>query len=302
MAIALLFPTRVSPSRGDEDPTYKECLGQCTERCGDPGAIQPTWGLRLMGWTCESDCRYTCMRTVVAQRRQRGQTIHQYHGKWPFVRILGLQEPASVIFSLGNAVAHWYGWRGYKEAMGHVPFFMTGLYRLNMVVCILAWLSSTIFHARDTVLTERLDYFGAFAVIVSALYYSIVRISGLRNRWFQSLLSLPFVCLYAWHLRHMLLVKFDYGWNMRVNVVIAVLFLGTWIVYLAREDKRSGRHRRQGYTFILGMVMAGSLELLDFEPILDLIDAHSLWHAATTPLTVLWYSFLAKDALYALAM
>ncbi|KAJ7566674.1 hypothetical protein O6H91_02G114000 [Diphasiastrum complanatum] len=32
-----------------------------------------------------------------------------YHGKWPFDRILGLQEPASVVFSLLNLLEHILG-------------------------------------------------------------------------------------------------------------------------------------------------------------------------------------------------
>lgn len=48
----------------------------------------------------------------------------------------------------------------------------------------------------------------------------------------------------------------------------------------------------------VGLTMAAmSLELLDFPAIGRVLDAHALWHAATIPISSLWYKFLIKDAL-----
>lgn len=38
------------------------------------------------------------------------------------------------------------------------------------------------------------------------------------------------------------------------------------------------------------------LELLDFPPILRILDAHALWHLATVPITQMWYEWLVNDA------
>jgi hypothetical protein len=38
-----------------------------------------------------------------------------------------------------------------------------------------------------------------------------------------------------------------------------------------------------------------SLELFDFPPLGRVIDAHSLWHAATILLANGWYKFLIRD-------
>jgi hypothetical protein len=43
-------------------------------------------------------------------------------------------------------------------------------------------------------------------------------------------------------------------------------------------------------------------ELLDFPPLLGLLDAHALWHGATAPLAYLLYSFLEADARWALGV
>ena len=35
-----------------------------------------------------------------------GLDVPQFHGKWPFLRVFGVQEPASVLFSLMNLLAN----------------------------------------------------------------------------------------------------------------------------------------------------------------------------------------------------
>lgn len=35
--------------------------------------------------------------------------------QWPFVRLCGIQEPASTIFSLGNLAANVLGWRSFSQ-------------------------------------------------------------------------------------------------------------------------------------------------------------------------------------------
>lgn len=37
----------------------------------------------------------------------RNWAVPQFHGKWPFIRLFGIQEPASVFFSFLNLFAHW---------------------------------------------------------------------------------------------------------------------------------------------------------------------------------------------------
>ena len=48
---------------------------------------------------------------------------------------------------------------------------------------------------------------------------------------------------------------------------------------------------------VLLTTLAMSFELLDFPPILRIVDAHSVWHACTIPLAVAWWSFFYADAI-----
>jgi hypothetical protein len=47
--------------------------------------------------------------------------------------------------------------------------------------------------------------------------------------------------------------------------------------------------------FVLSVNMAALFEVLDFPPFFGLVDAHSLWHALTVPLTPVWYRFICED-------
>lgn len=50
---------------------------------------------------------------------------------------------------------------------------------------------------------------------------------------------------------------------------------------------------------LLGLLAAAHgaslLEVLDFPPLVGLVDAHALWHAATPLVALGWYNFLADD-------
>ena len=47
--------------------------------------------------------------------------------------------------------------------------------------------------------------------------------------------------------------------------------------------------------FIVTVNAALLLEVLDFPAIGGYVDAHAFWHAATVPLTGVWYSFIVRD-------
>jgi len=78
---------------------------------------------------------------------ESGVRIEQYYGKWPFWRFAGMQEPASVVFSIANLLMHVLGldWlrRGVHPAHPMKPFYLTWAY-----LSINAWVWSAVFHTR----------------------------------------------------------------------------------------------------------------------------------------------------------
>jgi hypothetical protein len=96
------------------------------------------------------------------------------------------------------------------------------------------------------------------------------------------------------HIHYMAFVKFDYGYNMSLCIAIGVTTAVAWVVWVTKT-KHPGRWTLYKCMGLVHMAML--LEVLDFPPLLNMFDAHALWHAATVPLTYLWYQFMAADVL-----
>ena len=67
--------------------------------------------LRLLGWNCELNCDYQCQRIITGERIKNHEEIYQFHGKWPFLRVLGIQELTSVVMSLGNLYVNYQSFK-----------------------------------------------------------------------------------------------------------------------------------------------------------------------------------------------
>lgn len=295
----LLLVLIVWASRGDQEEEYLECLSACLKvhQCSSP-TKQPSshyhpaspW-LRTLGWTCRDECRYECMWEVVRERRIHGLPIEQYHGKWPFVRLLGIQEPASVLFSILNGLAHLWGLFAYGRMTKTHNWLLTAY----AGVAVNAWIWSTVFHTRDTDWTETMDYFSAAGL----LFFSILLTAG-ELGFRGPRLALMAILLGGCFVRHVYYlgwIKFDYGYNMAVMVSLGLLFNFTWFVWAAMHWKQYPRSAKLILCWTILATLAGALELLEFNPFWDTFDAHSLWHAATIPLSYGLYRILALRSL-----
>jgi hypothetical protein len=256
---------------------------------------------RLLLWDCASECDYTCQHIVTDRRIAAREPIVQFHGKWPFYRFMGMQEPFSVLCSLGNLWAHYYGLR---KIRAHIPasYTLRPFYEWLAGVGIASWVFSSLFHTRDFQLTEELDYFAAGASVLYGLYYTPVRIFRLDRpspRRQSILRAWTLLCgfLYLCHVGYLKFVRWNYTYNMAANVAAGIVQNVLWSYFSIDKYRRS----RQSWAIWPGLVVAWvifamSMELFDFAPWLGAIDAHSLWHLMTIAPTVLWYNFLIRDA------
>lgn len=283
-------------SRGDELEQFRRCneeLGRT--RCA-PDGIEYADGplpahLRALQWTCKSDVDYACQQAITAYLVQHDLPIEQFHGKWPFVRVLGIQEPASVVFSIWNGMVHYYGLRLIRK----ISHPMKPYYLLFSFVGMNAWIWSTVFHIRDFPSTEKLDYFSAGAYVLYGFFYACLRVFGLYKST-TSIVVLALLCsaALAAHIYYLTFIIFDYGYNMLANVVVGSIHGLIWVYY---SFTTSGPFWTWWPAIIvLALSGAMSLELFDFPPFLYAIDAHSLWHLSTIPITWVWYRFLIRDA------
>ncbi|OBZ75061.1 Protein PER1 [Grifola frondosa] len=257
MASTLL--TVAFASSGDRSGDFITCVSTCAQSTPLAGM---SLAMRLTRWTHTDDCKYQCMHFITDQAIKYGRSIQQYHGKWPFWRFVGMQEPASVAFSLLNLLAHA---RGARDLQARIPdgHPMKKYYLAFAFVSINAWIWSSVFHTRgwqsasaqkltslitpplDLPVTEKLDYFSAALAIIYALYYTVVRLfhiySPERGRLTQrsSALSgvyLTWTCLcattYLAHVTYLtILPRFDYTYNMAFNLVIGLAHNILWLAY-----------------------------------------------------------------------
>lgn len=299
-----------SGSFGDQQKEYKKCLIHCgeAEQCDKHYfPVRQSVVNKIFGWTCPAECQYQCMWTVEKKNRAAGIRVFQYYGKWPFTRILGIQEPASVLFSLGNMAAHIYGYHhiylsGLEDNKA-ADWFLHGLTRANYYVSLNAWLWSAVFHSRDVYWTMLLDYSSAIALIFTSLATSICRAFNVRERRRQQAVIFAIGLYYCRHVYYMTMVNFNFSWNMKIAVGAAGIYLvlfAAWSLAHIYHGKR--RHSQYALAACLCTLAACSLEVSDFFPLLSLVDAHALWHASTIPIIFLWYRFYASDIRYDLGI
>lgn len=302
LALSLAL-TGAFASTGDQSPLYSSCVAECADtHCPSELPLH----LRALFWTCEQNCQYHCMQDITRTAIAHGEEVHQYHGKWPFHRLLGIQEPFSVLFSILNGCLH-YKYLPVLHAQIPNSYPLKKLYIAWSIIGINTWVWSTVFHIRDFPLTEKLDYFSAGFGILYSLYYAIIRLFYIRNALVIKALTTVCAALFVAHISYLSFVRFDYGYNMLACIIIGTIQTSVWLWWSIWQYTPWGDEKRRPYAWMAGFTViavscAMALEVFDFPPWFGAIDAHSLWHAATIPLVVVWYKFLLKDTSYELAL
>ncbi|XP_037077339.1 post-GPI attachment to proteins factor 3-like isoform X2 [Pollicipes pollicipes] len=282
-------------SSGDRSHWFQSCLANCVEN----NCTNTEGPARGLIWTCSDDCKYECMWSTVETFVDNGMGVPQFYGKWPFVQWLGLQEPASAIFSILNLLGHVLMLRRFTSLVPrHAPLFW--LWITYSLVCINAWLWSTVFHAKDTDLTEKLDYFCAFSMVLFSFYSACIRFFGPQLSWPTVTITLLCLGFMIYHIFYLSLVMFDYGYNMRANILVGAVNVTAWLAWCHQQRERAAHVWKCAATVVLVSVSV-LLETADFPPLAWTLDAHALWHLSTCPLPLLWYSFLIDDCLYQLS-
>ncbi|CAG2160189.1 unnamed protein product [Oppiella nova] len=263
-------------------------------------ARQPSY-MAWIGWDCHQECEHQCQWQTVNHLMVTGDNstrLPQFYGKWTFFRFYGIEEPASVLFSFLNLLSNIYGWNQYRKAIKSDPYF--SVWTLQALLAINAWFWSTIFHTRQSSVTEKFDYFSAYSVVIYSLFALTVRFLDYLNISSKALLTqigigMPFLAFFTYHIHYLFYIHFDYGYNMKVNVCTGILSSTGWLLW-CYLNRHKGRHiwKCVFSIFLLNFLLL--LEVYDFPPIAFIFDAHSLWHLGTVPLPVLWFSFLSDEA------
>lgn len=311
-------------SVGDSSVVFNECLDKCwltnctlrsivsnldfdDEDLKLPNLItnhdqnQPYY-LKLLGWDCAEECKYKCMWDTVEMFQNYGIEIPQFYGKWPFVRVMGIQEPASALASVLNFAVNFLMFqRMRKKTPRNYPYKQ--VWNLFAFVSLNTWFWSAVFHTKDTPFTERMDYFSAFALILVQFNSFFIRVFKLEKTSSAKIkmysINLASCLYYLYHVYYLSSVKFDYGYNMQMNILFGVLNSICWLVwcydgYFLKKQYYVWRCALSVILFDVLMVF----EVFDFSPWFWTIDSHALWHLSTVFLPYLWYNFLIDDSYF----
>lgn len=300
-------------SPGDADSLYRVCVEQCVksgcvkERCfphcnfssegvsvDGPWYTQERLYLQWKQWGCQSDCRYYCMLDRESEREVLGSGPVKYHGKWPFKRVYGLQEPVSVALSALNLVMHLHGWLSLFK-VDNTKYAYASLWHIYGLLSMNSWFWSSVFHSRDLYVTEMLDYSSAVALLGFSLILSMIRCFSVTYEAARVMIAAPLGAFVSTHILYLHMYKLDYGWNMKVCVIMGVAQLLTWAIWAGVSRHPS---RWKVWLVVVGGGLAMLLEIYDFPPYQGFVDAHALWHATTVPLTYIWWSFIRDDAIF----
>jgi post-GPI attachment to proteins factor 3 len=267
LALALALPLSCLGSAGDRDPHYVQCVQQCLRQESEVIA-----------------CRTWCAVNITLVRQRHQLPPFQYNGRWAFYPLFGIQEPASSLFCLGNLAAHlWARWRGHVRG-AHWRWFW-------FVSCV-AWICAAVFHARDTHLTELLDYGTSALVLWSFSFATGVFVLPTKHTT-TAMLFAATLAGYAAHVAAFLHPRIDYGPNMIACVGLSLFAMGLWVGWLVFGKPQHKGSGRDLHLFLLCTAALSLLEIFDFPPFFLALDAHALWHAGTIVTTVLLWRFLS---------
>ncbi|KAF5947670.1 hypothetical protein HYC85_013627 [Camellia sinensis] len=236
------------------------------------------------------------------RKEKLGDTPVKYHGKWPFKRVYGIQEPVSVALSALNLAMQFHGWVSFFILVNYkLPlrpnkktyYEYTGLFHIYGLLAMNCWLWSAVFHSRDVDLTEKLDYSSAVALLGFSLIVAIMRAFNVRDEATRVMVAAPLIAFVTTHILYLNFYQLDYGLNMKVCLGMGLAQLLIWAIW-AGITRHPSRWRL--WIVVIGGGIATLLEIYDFPPYSGFVDAHALWHATTIPLTYLWWSFIRDDA------
>ncbi|EGT47002.1 hypothetical protein CAEBREN_00684 [Caenorhabditis brenneri] len=295
LIIIYFSPSDASP--GDRSVWYQECTESCIKKFNCSKSFGTfSWVRGDCFW-----CRYECMWETVGHFESNFGKVPQFHGKWPFFAIplpfgFVIQEPASMLFSILNLIAVFKMLQRFKRIK---DFPNRSMWLIYAHTGIFTWLSSTLFHMFDCDLTEKLDYFGAYTFVLSALYVSFMFIQpnlehSREGRIQLLLIKLLFLVIFLKHLVDMF-NHFDYGYNMFCCILFSIAATCCYLYHLYRRKVDLGSFQEEDILLIRLVVwanLATGLELLDFTPVFWIFDSHSLFHLATVPIPIWWADFL----------
>lgn len=248
---------------------------------------------RIVGRTLDEKlschCHVDCLKNLKLKNIKR-------NGRWGFKPIFGMTEGFSSIFSLLCFFIMLHGFRTkIRHKVSKSPMYL--LYYIQYYVANTAFLSSFMFHIRETAFTRYADYFAAIASILVGFLVSFNRLILLTSpKSFKKVshttlkLGLYFFIM---HVYKMGFFEFDYVYN---KIICALIFFSSCICnFTIFLHYKKFRHSRQIVYSVGCLLAAGGIEILDISPFFYIFDSHAVWHLLMTIATPFYIEFVSKD-------
>lgn len=302
LLLVLISAHVANGSLGDRDWRYRTCFDDCVTNKQCAEHLMPI--ISIPKWDCEDVCFYVCAQEVTEMRLAHGLSPLKYYGHWTFIRWFGLEEPASVLFSLLNPLAHmWFLSSGVNDPRFH-NYGKRNWIRGYAILAINAWLASACYHSKRTRFSTLYDLNSALTLLIFGFAMSISYFCGAVLDSKNSRRVVNIVCLLLalfWGYRVAAMINDEVEFSNHMNLCIFLVVGATvswvaWVLVILNSAAITDKSSAYWCLFVqIWLMLAALLEVLDFPPYLSLFDAHSLWHAATVPLGFVWYKFVFTD-------
>lgn len=246
---------------------------------------------RLIGRSLDekinNHCHINCIKEMNIENFKR-------NGRWGFVPIFGFTEFFSSLFAFISFLVNFYYFNKHiRRKIRLSPLKNTVI--LQYYICNSAFISSTLFHMRETDFTRFADYFTAFLSILINLIAVIERLAHItfprHLKSIKNILMIGGSIFYVLHVYKMAFVGFDYFYNkLCCGFMLTLLFLGDVALYIKLKHHK---HAKNILIYLSWLIIAGFAEILDISPIYFLLDTHAAWHFFMACSLPFYFAFLS---------
>lgn len=267
---------------------YYKCTEKCTDDLGKIITINILDFIfrRSVDEKIGNMCHYICLKQLSLENIKR-------NGRWGFCPVLGMTEFFSVVFSFSNFIINQCSFNLFLRPQ--IQFIkMKDLFKLQCHISNMAFISSTLFHIHENVLTRNMDYYFAILVLLFGLYMSFMRLMLIYKfecKYRFTIRSI-FICYFIYHISRMS-NEFDYVYNkISCVIIITLTFLFHFFIY---AHYKSYEYVKNIVFFTFLFSLAGYIEIQDIPPYKYLLDSHAVWHLFGCLSTPFYIKFWADD-------
>ncbi|KAI4290986.1 post-GPI attachment to proteins factor 3 [Pancytospora philotis] len=269
-----------------------------------------------MAMACEQQCREESILLIkqtlmdIITRRPLSEKLDNYchvncikrlgldnfkrNGRWGFTMVYGFTEIFSSTLALLNGLYTIFFYRKYLKPKMHKSVHKP-LLEMQYCICMVAFLSSTLFHMRETNLTRYADYLSAYMSIIIGFICAFGRLihckaPALYPKYARYSPAVGLL-VFALHTYKMVFIEWDYVYNKVVcGLIFGLMCLCDILVWAELRLMKSSRHI---VSYIGSLFIAGLAEVSDIAPAWFLFDSHAMWHLCMFFSSVYYYLFIS---------